>query len=47
MSNTTFFGFAIADSMFTADCTIKRQSLTLDDVKAQIGDVGHQKFAAE
>ena len=39
MTNTTIFGFAIADSMFTADCTIKRQSLTLDDVKAQIGEV--------
>lgn len=35
MSNT-FFGFAIADSMFAGDCTISRKSLTADEAKAII-----------
>ena len=37
-TNTTFFGFALADSMFASDCTISRKSMTLDEVQAQIGD---------
>lgn len=28
-----FFGFAIADSMFAGDCTIRRQVLTADEAK--------------
>ena len=28
---TTFFGFAIADSMFPADCTVTRTPLTLPE----------------
>ena len=37
-TNTTFFGFALADSMFASDCTIRRQAMTLDEVQAQIAD---------
>lgn len=33
---TTFFGFALADSMFTADCTISRKSLTAEQAKEVI-----------
>lgn len=29
-----FFGFALADSMFTGDCVIKRRALTADEVRA-------------
>ncbi|MDO4700694.1 MAG: hypothetical protein Q4A69_08430 [Moraxella sp.] len=32
----TFFGFAIADSMFASDCTITRKSLTADEAKVII-----------
>lgn len=32
MSNKMFFGFALADSMFSGDATIKRQVLSLDEV---------------
>ena len=28
-----YFGFAIADSMFNGDCTIKRESLTIDQAR--------------
>ncbi len=30
---TTFFGFALADSMFAGDCTIARKSLTAEQAK--------------
>lgn len=30
---TTFFGFALADSMFSGDCEVSRSVLTLDDVR--------------
>lgn len=30
---TTFFGFALADSMFSGTCTIKREELTVDEVR--------------
>ncbi len=30
---TTFFGFALADSMFTGDCVIRRKTLTADQVR--------------
>lgn len=33
---TVFFGFALADSMFNGDVDIRRQSLTVDAVKAKI-----------
>ena len=29
-----YFGFALADSMFSGDCTIHRKSLTVEEVKA-------------
>lgn len=29
-----FFGFALADSMFSGDCTIRRRALSVDEVKA-------------
>lgn len=28
-----FFGFAVADSMFSGDCLIRRRVLTLDEVR--------------
>ena len=31
---TRFFGFAIADGMFTVDCDIRRKTLTADEVRA-------------
>ena len=34
--STTFFGFALADSMFQGDCEITRKSLNIDEVKALI-----------
>ena len=30
----TFFGFALADSMFSGDCAIQRKTLTADEVGA-------------
>ena len=30
---TTYFGFAIADSMFPAECTVRRRPLTVDQVR--------------
>lgn len=30
----TYFGFALADSMFTGDCLIERKSISVDDVRA-------------
>lgn len=32
--NKTFFGFALADSMFSGDCNIQREILGIDDVRA-------------
>ena len=32
----TFFGFALADSMFAADCTIERRSLSIHEVKDRV-----------
>lgn len=29
----TYFGFALADSMFNGDCTINRRSLSVEEVK--------------
>ena len=31
---TKFFGFALADSMFSGTCTIERRELTIDEVRA-------------
>ena len=31
----TFFGFALADSMFAGDCTIARRSLTVEEVRGR------------
>jgi len=31
-----FFGFALADSMFAGDCTIRRTSLSINEVKSII-----------
>ena len=31
---TNFFGFAISDSMFSGACTIRREVLTVDEVRA-------------
>lgn len=31
---TTYFGFALADSMFSGDCTISRKVLDVDTVRA-------------
>jgi len=33
-----FFGFALADSMFSGDATIKRQVLSLDEVHQYLAD---------
>lgn len=33
---TAFFGFALADSMFSSDCTILRRVLSVEQVKAKI-----------
>ena len=35
----TYFGFALADSMFNGDCTIVRKTLTADKVKAMAGEL--------
>lgn len=32
--NKTFFGFALANSMFGGDCTIKREMMGVEEVKA-------------
>lgn len=31
-----YFGFALADSMFTGDCTIRRRALTVEEVKEMV-----------
>mgnify|MGYP000911712506 CR=1 FL=1 len=33
-----FFGFALADSMFSGDCTIARRSLTADEAKDLVAE---------
>ena len=35
---TTFFGFALADSMFRGDCVIRRRVLSVEEVRARAGD---------
>lgn len=32
----TYFGFALADSMFQDDCTISRRTLSVDEVKERV-----------
>jgi hypothetical protein len=32
----TFFGFALADSMFVGDCTITRRSVSVEEAKVLI-----------
>lgn len=32
----TYFGFALADSMFNGDCTISRRTLSVEEVKAMV-----------
>ena len=34
-----FFGFALADSMFSGDCVIRRKALTPEEVKAMAGEL--------
>jgi hypothetical protein len=34
--HATFFGFAIADSMFPVTCTISRKPLTIEEVKEKL-----------
>ena len=33
---TTYFGFALADSMFAGNCVIRRETLTLDQVRKEV-----------
>ena len=33
---TTFFGFALSDSMFNGDCAITRRALSLEETKALV-----------
>lgn len=33
---STFFGFAIADSMFPAECNVSRKTLTVDEVRGKL-----------
>lgn len=33
---TKFFGFALADSMFSGDCAIVRKSLSVEEVRARV-----------
>jgi len=35
MSNT-YFGFALADSMFIGECTIKRRPLSVEEVRGKV-----------
>ena len=35
---TTYFGFALADSMFVGDCTIKRNFITAEQVRQMAQD---------
>jgi len=34
--STTYFGFALADGMFSGDCVITRKTLTVDEVKTLV-----------
>ena len=36
--NQTYFGFALADSMFNGDCKIVRKILSVDQAKSMIGE---------
>jgi hypothetical protein len=33
----TYFGFALADSMFNGDCIISRRSISVEEVKERVG----------
>ncbi len=33
---TTYFGFALADSMFKGDCTISRRGISVEEVKDRV-----------
>ncbi len=35
---TIFFGFALADSMFSGACTIERRELSVEDVRGLVAD---------
>jgi hypothetical protein len=35
---TTYFGFALADSMFVGDCVIRRRVLSVEQVKALVAE---------
>jgi hypothetical protein len=35
---TTYFGFAIADSMFPTTCTVSRRSLTVEEVRDAVSN---------
>jgi hypothetical protein len=35
---TTYFGFALADSMFAGDCVIRRRVLSVEQVKALVAE---------
>lgn len=35
--NKIYFGFAVADSMFPSNCSVTRQSLSVDEAKEKIG----------
>lgn len=35
-NNKTYFGFAVADSMFPTTCTIRKQTLTSDQMKDRL-----------
>ena len=35
---TIFFGFALADSMFSGTCTIERRELSVEDVRSLVAD---------
>jgi hypothetical protein len=37
MAKVTFFGFALADSMFVGDCKIDRKALTPEEAVEMIG----------
>lgn len=34
--STTFFGFALADSMFAGDCVIERRTISVEEVREAI-----------
>ncbi len=34
-----FFGFAVADSMFPVQCDVRRQPMSVDEVRASLDDI--------